>query len=289
MDAGRDIEFFHAAPGSAEQNACLPMLAECFDEWKGEISRMPFVEESFIARSSDGRIAGHAGIMPMRIHGDGRVLCAAGIASVGVHPEFRRRGIAARLCGQAADWAAERGYDLLALYTGVNRVYEVCGWKDYPVSSLTLENPAPSGAPGKCGPELTGAERAAIAEWYDAGPVFRGKVIREQRSFFHSWEQLFRSPDLSWYTGEGGYALAYHGVLAEAGGPGLSVGLFCGMKTAFLSPEDPVVEKLLAAGWRIAARDEAHPACWGGENVMARAAAGGSIPSGLFFSLADRF
>ena len=289
MKTENDIAFLYAAPGSAEQNACLPMLAVCFDEWKGDISRMPFVEESFIARSCDGRIAGHVGIMPMRIHGDNRVLRAAGIASVGVHPEFRRRGIAARLCGQAAAWAAERGYDLLALYTGVNRVYEVCGWRDYSVNSLTLENPAPSGKTGKRGSELTGAERDAIAEWYDAGPVFRGKVIREKKSFFHSWEQLFRSPDFFWHTGKDGYALEYHGVLAEAGGAELSADLFRGVKTAFLSPEDPVAERLLSAGWRIAARNEAHPACWGGENVMARAAAGGSVPSGLFFSLADKF
>lgn len=289
MKTENDMEFLYAPPGSAEQNACLPMLGVCFDEWKGDISRMPFVEESFIARTRDGRIAGHAGVMPMRICGGGRVLRVAGIASVGVHPEFRRLGIASGLCRLAAAWAAEHGYDLLALYTGFNRVYEVCGWRDYPVDSLTLENPRPAEKPGRSGPELTAAERSAIADWYETGPVFPGKVIREKKSFFHSWEQLFRSSDFSWHTGEGGYVLTYHGVLAEAGGTALSADLFSGVKTAFLSPEDPVVERLLAAGWRIAARSEARPACWGGENVMLRGVKNGSVPSGLFFSLADKF
>jgi len=289
MKTQGDIEFFYAAPGSVEQSACLPMLAVCFDEWKGNISRMPFIEESFIARTGDGRIAGHAGIMPMRVHGTGRVLRVAGIASVGVHPDFRRRGIASELCARAAAWAREKKFDLLALYTGFNRVYEVCGWRDYAVDSLTLENPRPAEDSGKSGPELTDAEKSAIAEWYAAGPVFPGKVIREKESFFHSWEQLFRSSDFSWHTGMGGYALAYHGVLAEAGGTDLSGGLFCAMKTAFLSPQDPVVERLLAAGWRVTARNETHPACWSGENVMLRGVEAGSVPGGLFFSLADKF
>lgn len=289
MENLKDFEFLHAAPGSAEQNACLPMLGVCFDEWKGDIPRMPFVEESFIARTSDGRVAGHVGLMPMRVHGGKGTLRVAGIASVGVDPAFRRRGLAAELCRRAADWAAEQRYDSLALYTGVNRVYAVCGWQDYPVRSLTLENPAPSEHPGRPGPDLTEDEKASIVKWYEAGPVFPGKVIREEKALFHSWEQVFRTPDFSWYTGKGGYALVYHGVLAEMAGPGLSRDLFRGVKTAFLSPDDPAAERLLAAGWRIAARDEAHPAAWGGENVMIRPVGEGRAFPGLFFSLADKF
>ena len=289
MESLKDFEFLHAAPGSAEQNACLPMLGVCFDEWKGDIPRMPFVEESFIARTLDGRIAGHVGVMPMRVHGENGILRMAGIASVGVDPAFRRRGLAAELCRQAAAWAAEQKYDLLALYTGVNRVYAVCGWQDYPVRSLTLENPAPSGRPGRPGAELTEPERSAIMRWYEAGPVFPGRVIRERTELFHSWEQVFRTPDFSWYTGKGGYALLYHGVLAEMAGPELSSDLFCGVKTAFLSPDDPAAEKLLAAGWQIAAGNEAHPAAWGSENVMIRPVGEGRPFPGLFFSLADKF
>ena len=103
------IEYFHAAPGSIEQNACIPMLAVCFDEFVqlrkmyGDI--MPFTEESFVARCSNGRIAGHAGIMPITVYGnEGKILKLAGIASVAVHPDFRRRGIAAQLCENAAAW-----------------------------------------------------------------------------------------------------------------------------------------------------------------------------------------
>ena len=140
------LNYFHAAPYSPEQDDCIPMLAVCFDEFvqlqKVCGNRLPFTEESFVARTQEGRVAGHVGIMSMKAYAEnGKVIKLAGIASVGVHPDFRKRGIAVQLCENAAKWAEENKYDVLPLYTGLNRVYEACGWKNYTVKSVTLENP----------------------------------------------------------------------------------------------------------------------------------------------------
>ena len=288
------LEYFYAAPGSAEQNECIPMLAVCFDEFvqlqKVYGNCMPFTEESFVARSSDGRIAGHVGIMPMKAHaGDGSVIKMAGIASVGVHPDFRRRGIAVQLCENAVAWAKENGYGLLPLYTGLNHVYESCGWQNYTMHSVTLENPFFKENAGKSGIDLDADEKTFIADCYENAPVFPGKIIREKDVLFHSWNRMFGFSEFSWHVSEDGYALEWENTVAEVCGKGDAAKLCKNIKRAFLAPSDPAVQALLEAGWRVTAQDDNHPEFWHGENVMVRTADTGLKLDNLFYSLADKF
>ena len=288
------LNYFHAEPYSQEQDDCIPMLAVCFDEFvqlqKVCGNRLPFTEESFIACTQEGRIAGHVGIMPMKAYaGNGKVIKLAGIASVGVHPDFRKRGIAVQLCENAAKWAEEHQYDVLPLYTGLNRVYESCGWKNYTVKSVTLENPffkEKGGCPGK---DLTDAEKAFIADCYENGAVFPGKIIREKDTLFHSWKKMFRSSEFSWHVGENGYALEWENTVAEVFGTGDIAALCKNIKRAFLSPADPAVQALKDSGWREVAVDDNAPEFWHGENAMIRTVADKNFPEDIFFSLADKF
>lgn len=284
-----EMEYIQASPFSREQCDCVPMLAVCFDEFvefrKRYGERFPFAEESFIARTADA-VAGHTGVMPVQVcAGEGKVLKLGGIASVAVHPDFRRRGIAADLCNMAAEWADNSGYDMLPLYTGLNRVYESCGWQNYRMQSVTLINRSPVERKGRSGAELTAEEKEIIISCYEEMPEFPGKVIRTKDTYFHSWERMFNETFFTWYVGDDGYALEYAGFVAE----GTSASLCSGMKQAFLSPEDALVEKLLACGWCIEKHNDNAPACWNGENVMIRPCAGKELPSNIFFSLADKF
>ena len=289
-----ELNYFHVAPGSPEQDACIPMLAVCFDEFvqlqKVCGNRMPFTEESFIACTPEGRIAGHVGIMPMQAYaGNGKVIRLAGIASVGVHPDFRRRGIAVQLCENAAAWAAENQYDVLPLYTGLNHVYESCGWQNYTVKSVTLENPFFKEKGGCPGTELTDENKAFITACYENAAVFPGKIIREKDTLFHSWQRTFRSSEFTWHIGENGYALEWENTVAEVCGTGDFAKLCRNIKQAFLSPADPAVQALKAAGWREIAVDNNQPEFWHGENAMIRKVAGKEFPEDIFFSLADKF
>ena len=288
------LNYFHAAPYSPEQDACIPMLAVCFDEFvqlqKVCGNRLPFTEESFVARTQEGRIAGHVGIMPMKAYaGNGKVIKLAGIASVGVHPDFRKRGIAVQLCENAAKWAEENQYDVLPLYTVLNRVYESCGWKNYTVKSVTLENPFFKEKGGCSGRELTDENKAFIADCYEHGAVFPGKIIREQDTLFHSWKKMFRSSEFTWHVGENGDALEWENTVAEVYGTGDIAALCKNIKRAFLSPADPAVQALKAANWREVAVNDNAPEFWHGENAMIRTVAGKEFPEDIFFSLADKF
>lgn len=289
-----ELNYFHALPGSEDQNNCIPMLAVCFDEFvqlqKVCGNHMPFTEESFIARCADGRIAGHVGIMPMKAYdGKGNVLKLAGIASVGVHPDFRRRGIAVQLCENAAAWAKENQYDILPLYTGLNHVYESCGWKDYTVKSVTLKNPSCSDRGGCSGKELTGDAKSFVISCYENAAVFPGKIIREKDTLFHSWSRMFRSSEFTWHVGDNGYALEWENTVAEVCGNGDIAALCKNIPQAFLSPADPAVGALIAAGWQVVAENDDHPEFWHGENAMLRGIDNCCVPADLFFSLADKF
>ena len=268
------------------------MLAECFEEWQ-EIqarngNRFGIREISFVALNEADEVVGHVGIMPFDVlDGNGKIIRMAGIASVGTSPAYRGRGIAARLCNDAAEWAEKNGFDCMPLYTAFNRVYESCGWTNYPMQSLFLTDPNGSFKPGKKGAELTADEREFIIDCYNRIPEFAGKVLRTRDKSFHGWNRVFRETFFDWYLNDDGYAVAFEGVLAEffVSDGNLSK-LLNGIGSAFLSKNFPGVESLLDNGWQIAATN-GKPDCWHGENVMTRNinAVGGNI----FYSLTDKF
>lgn len=64
----------------------------------------------------DGRVVGHAFLFRMGIHYGGRVVPAGGIASVGVAPEARGRGVATALLAHLHAESDARGYAVTLLY-----------------------------------------------------------------------------------------------------------------------------------------------------------------------------
>jgi hypothetical protein len=152
-----------------------------------------------------------------------------------------------------------------------------------------LTNPFFKGSGGCSGRELTEKQKDFIADCYERSAVFPGKVIREQDTLFHSWSRMFSSSEFTWHVGDDGYALEWENTAAEVCGEGDIAGLCRNIRQAFLSPLDPAVQKLKAAGWLVAASDDNAPAFWHGENAMIRPVEGKEFQGELFFSLADKF
>lgn len=291
------IEYVFAGTDPALQNTAIPMLCRCFDEWQMFRARygeqFPFEEISFLARA-DGRIAGHVGVMEFPVQdGCGGTLRMAGVASVGVAPEYRGRGIARELCTLAAKWAAQNGFAALPLYTGVPKVYAQCGWRSVPSNGVTLQPPPAAAAAAdewRSGSTLTKAEKAWIIQCYEALPPLPGRVVRDIAGpRFHSWEWVFASDLNRFLVAPEGYALAVDGVLAEIGGDGAALARRCtGVASAFLSPRDRAAEALRAEGWREAQDSPDAPECWHGEGAMLNILPGRTVPDRLFFPLADK-
>lgn len=288
-----DIRFVFAGENTELQHDSVAMLARCFDEWRmfqtacGNI--FPFREISFVALAENDKIAGHVGIMPFDVwDGKGKIIHMAGIASVGTDPDYRGRGIAVKLCNNAAEWAEKNGFEYLPLYTSFNRVYESCGWSNYPVRSLSLVNRNAKVKAGRKGAELTAAEKEFIIDCYNRIPEFPGKVIRGSDNSFHGWNRIFRETFFDWYITSEGYAVTFEGFLAEFFVlDGNASEIVSGIERAFLPENYHNIDSLLADGWEREGGMK-NPECWHGENVMQRSIYG-NIPANLFFSLTDKF
>lgn len=179
------IEYVFAGTDPEIQGAGVDLLCRCFDEWlmfRARYGRcFPFEEISFVARV-DGVLAGHVGVMEFPVRdSSGGTLRMAGVASVGVAPEHRGRGIAGELCNLAAEWAERNGFAALPLYTGVPRVYAKCGWQSVPANGVTLQAPhATAAAAGewRSGNTLSQVEKDRIITYYEALPPLPGRVVR---------------------------------------------------------------------------------------------------------------
>ncbi len=295
------IEYFCAGADPAIQQEAVDMLCRCFDEWvefKNIYGRcFPFYEHSFIARENGtGRLAGHVGVMPFDVSdGQGGIWRMAGIASVGVDPDFRGLGIAQQLCENAAQWAQSQHFHAMPLYTSVNPVYRKCHWQDLKASSQVMHGNADcSGLNGyqwKKSSELTDMEKDAIVGFYQALPPLAGRVMRTLGdNKYHSWEWIFRNPAASFIVKPSGYAAAVEGVIAEAAGDIIYELSRLGLTQALLAADDPAAQALLKANWHFAEQTvTAAPACWHGESVMLRNWAIDLPESGIFFALLDKF
>ena len=76
---------------------------------------------------ADGRIVGHASVVPRDLHADGVPLTTGYVEAVATHPSWQRRGVASRLMGLANTHIAAT-YQVGALSTDVPVVYARCGW-----------------------------------------------------------------------------------------------------------------------------------------------------------------
>ena len=201
-----------------EQPAVLPLLGRCFpDYWEQLALRQnsfPFEEISFAALDGS-TVIGHCGIIPYDIYCGNDIYSMAGIASVATAPEYRKLGIARKLCQMAADWAEKNGFVSLPLYTAHFHVYEVNSWHKLevpPVLSIKTDSLPQTWRTGK---ELTANEKAEMIRLYDDSEIFDGKVLRKNSGTLHSWERIFAEPEFLFAKIPGTYAIKSGGVIVE--------------------------------------------------------------------------
>ena len=297
-------------PCSAEQDNLLPLLARCFPNHWGKRppgSPFPYAGTSFVAEAA-GKFIGHAAIMHMKSEVAGQVLDVGGLASVGVDPDWRGRGIAEKLCRMAEAYFGERNYAMLALYTALYRVYEKSGWRRYDNAEKpwTLAGNV-SGAkliPGVAGGELDETARALVLAANAAGAKFPGKTVRyEGPKVRHSWKNLFGRANLRFYIAPNGYAITCHGILEELFAPeserktllASALAENAGEVTVAVPPE--CLSRDAAAKYGFAVSGEAKQDPMAGESPMIYTYADGRFPElaraiaekRLFFPAIDKF
>jgi aminoglycoside 2'-N-acetyltransferase I len=89
---------------------------------------------------ADGRLVGHASVVPRILEADGVPIRTGYVEAVAVEPALQRRGVGTRLLREAAAHIADR-YDLGALGTGEQAFYERLGWERWrgPTFERTVE------------------------------------------------------------------------------------------------------------------------------------------------------
>ena len=289
-----NIEIKFTGDDPVAQQSALEVLARCFPVWaerKRIFKRFPFRELSFIARSGN-IVCGHLGLIPMETFNyDGTLIRLAGVASVAVLPEYRKCGIASKLCQAATRWAEENGFDALPLYTSVMRVYEKNGWQVFPVEMSTLKAPETTSGTGdfwKTSAALSNEEKSFIIRCYENMPPLPGRIIRLADDYAaNSWHRLFSKNNALWHLTSSGYILALDGVICEVCGTISTVPP--GISKAFLSIHDPYYCVLHNAGWLPDLPPQQLPECWDGEVAMMKIINPEKIPSGIFFPLANKF
>lgn len=207
-----------------EQPAVLPLLAKCFPAYWEQVAakynRMPFDELSFAAIAEDGMPVGHVGIMEYSIS-DGKQgsIKMAGIASVCVDDAYRCRGIASRLCQMAIDWAQERQFASLPLYTDKSHVYAKSGWRDYEtLPPRRAIFPEQSNDLAICYCDVCALPQNAqqvVSSIYDSGEVFLGKILRKWGHAFPDWPRIFSEPEFKIAFYDNAYALLWEGAVME--------------------------------------------------------------------------
>jgi aminoglycoside 2'-N-acetyltransferase I len=97
--------------------------------------------------TAGGEVVGHASVVQRRLVHGGRALRAGYVEGVGVHPAWRRRGIAGALMGRV-EGVVQRAYDLGALGATDEAIplYVAHGWVRWrgPLAALTPNGTVPT-------------------------------------------------------------------------------------------------------------------------------------------------
>jgi predicted acetyltransferase len=149
----------------------------------------------------EGALVAHAFLFSLRAWFGGRLVAVGGIASVGVAPEARCRGVGSALVEHLHAVSRERGDALTVLYPFRQAFYARHGYG--PTTAYRRLRLAPASIPWA--PELrarpaTGADRASMQRcWDDAGARHSGTLARSERF----WESLFLDEARTWLVVEG--------------------------------------------------------------------------------------
>jgi aminoglycoside 2'-N-acetyltransferase I len=121
---------------------------------------------------ADRRIVGHLGMLRREISVGGAPLVVAGVGSVMVRPEWRKRGVASAMLHRAARHMREAlrvDFGLLVCRDEVAPVYERAGWRVVP-GPTAFEQPAGRAGYGR----LTMVLQLGAASWPEGEIDLRG-------------------------------------------------------------------------------------------------------------------
>lgn len=120
--------------------ACWPTEAFTADDLDHAVGGVHWVAEV------DGRIVGHASVVPRLLEADGLPMRTGYVEAVATLPAWRSRGIGTRLM-EAADDHIRTECELGALSTGVHGLYERVGWERWhgPTYVRTADGPVRTG------------------------------------------------------------------------------------------------------------------------------------------------
>jgi predicted acetyltransferase len=159
-------------------------------------------EDLWVACEGDA-IVGHAFLFPLEAWFGGARVRVAGIATLGVAPEARGRGVGSAMLGHLCRTAAERGDAVAVLYAFRQGFYARAGFAT--ASSYRRLRLHPASIPWRAQPELrvrpaTGTDRPSIeACWEDAAKGRTGSLVRGERV----WEHRFANERRVWLVVEG--------------------------------------------------------------------------------------
>jgi len=188
-----------------EREIVLELLEAAFERREPFVSYLDhdplFRPGNFLLALDGDRPVSAVQVFEKRIRLRGQVVTLGGIGSVATHPEYRRRGLAARLMTLQAEAMRARGMSIGLLFTGLRSFYEALGWVQMPMPVLAIQTtPAPLAAPTDLGmrsfeardlPEI----RRIYAEYCEAisGSTVRDAAYWEgQLRYAGSPEECFR-------------------------------------------------------------------------------------------------
>ena len=154
----RIVEETDVDPGL--NDAIVDILAECFPhwrqvygkqrKWRGNVPLFSLVLQDDGGSGWNGRVYAHLCVVERRITVGGKELRIAGIANVGVLPEYRGKRHIGRLLRNAMKEAEKRNLDVGMLFAqeAVKKVYARNGWVEVgPREFIRTENGKKTGMP----------------------------------------------------------------------------------------------------------------------------------------------
>ncbi len=142
---------FPAIPGFAREvsellGAVWPRVPAAIERACARGADWAEVSTPFVSRASSGELAGHVGVLELRLWVEGRALRVAGVHGVCVHPQQRGRGHYLRAMEQALAFV-DRHYDAALLWTAEPALYRRFGFELWEERILALERRARPGVP----------------------------------------------------------------------------------------------------------------------------------------------
>jgi predicted N-acetyltransferase YhbS len=130
---------------AGERAAVLELLQLAFGRrelFEGYLEHDPlFRPRDFLLALDGDRPVSAVQLFEKRIRLRGQSVPMGGIGSVATHPEYRRRGLAARLMTLQAEAMRARGMLIGLLFSGLRSFYESLGWVQIPMPVLAIHAP----------------------------------------------------------------------------------------------------------------------------------------------------